>query len=317
MSERRDLIENRLRPIAAAIMNRIASATGGYNNASPYFFDEQNYENLEWKYTSTTGTDVRFYEPNQENLAYVEFNNIGVTSIESGELSAPILSEKAVSQVDLDLIDNFSDAPFEWEFNYSTTTSSTTREEFNAAVVASVQQSIWYGSSAYSPAGGVGGKTELELELAFAYERETENFTSSTKEHTLRTTVPPRTRMNIVQSRAVSSFTQQATTTGRLTFGVKCNQSGYSYFEFNSFDDMISAAQGFLPDTGQTETDDVIERWKANPLGEGDIDGASLDRLGAVRAIYEANALATVISEIKFERASTGDISVGSETIED
>ena len=309
---REDLIQNSLRPIAAAIAKEIAPAIPG-NSGMPLYFEHNDpyfdyTSGLRWTYTDETGANVKFYLPNNEDAAYIEFKNIRVSKVESGDLSLPVISDSSGdSDIELDVITNSSDGDTSLEFKYETLTTVTSEESFLATVEASLKQSIWYGTSQYSLTPGTGGKTELQLDLGFAYENKRQETSSDKKTQVLNVNIPARSIVSITQSQSVSKFNQDATTTGRLDFGIECHQRGHSQFEFDSFQDMISAARGYFPPTGRAETDRVVEWWKDEPVDES--------RIQEVIDTFDENGVSTVITRLSFERASTGKINIASQPL--
>ena len=299
---RKDLIENKLKPMALEILNKI-----GKHTHSPRHFwrNEWDGKTLEWEYFGN-GNDVRFYPPGERDWNYITFLNVRPDKIDKVEVENPVLMDEEIVDADIDSIRNENKTPLTWGFEYTKTVEDVEKEDVGASIALEIQQEIWYGVGE-GTGPGVGGKTTLKAQAEAKYNKAWERKTGISKTHKLELEVPANTKLSIVQNKGKAKYSQKTITTASIDFGVEMQQREQWYVKFDNFEDFVQAAGGYFPtkDSLGLETNNVIKHWKKNPIKEADSLKDSKESLGK----------ATIEKTVEFDRASTGDVKVKSESI--
>ncbi|MDA7993586.1 MAG: hypothetical protein MPJ25_11185, partial [Pirellulales bacterium] len=161
---RKDLIENKLRPMAIEILNNVAKHVDDARN----YWENKNWNevNLKWEYFNE-GNDVRFYENNAEREHnYLTFYNVRPDKIEKVEVENPVLENNEIVDADIDSIVNDNDTELDWGFQYTKTVEDSLTDNVGGSISALIEQEIFYGSGGKgSTAKGVGGNTKIALEI--------------------------------------------------------------------------------------------------------------------------------------------------------
>lgn len=295
---RKDLIENKLKPMALEILNKI-----GKNTYSPRHFwrNEWDGETLEWEYFSN-GNDVRFYPPGERDWNYLTFLSVRPDKIESVEVKNPVLTDEEIVDADIDSILNDNDGTLQWGFEYTKTVEDVEKEDVGTSIALEIQQEIWYGVGEGTAGTGVGGKTTLKAQAEAHYNKAWERKSGVSKTHKLNLEVPPNSKLSIVQNKGKAKYSQKTITTASIDFGIEMQQRNQWYVNFDNFSDFVNAAGGYFPekDSFGLETNNVIKFWKANPIAEAESLKDSKENLG--KAVIE--------KDVQFDRASTGDVKV-------
>lgn len=303
---RKDLIENKLRPMAIEILNNVAK----HVDDNRHYWENKNWNevNLKWEYFNE-GNDVRFYENDAEREHnYLTFYNVRPDKIEKVEVENPVLENNELVDADVDSILNDNDTELDWGFQYTKTVEDTSQDNVGGSISALLEQEIFYGSGGKgSTAKGIGGNTKIALEIEAHFEKAWTRKTGISKTHTLNLKIPGNYRMDIVQNKGRAKYRQMTRTTATLDFGVEIQTRGFWYVKLPSLDDFIQAVGGYFPTKNEygVETNNMIKYWKDKSR---DITHLK-DRL-------ESLGKAVVEKEVSFDRASTGDVKVKSERIE-
>ncbi|MDA7993434.1 MAG: hypothetical protein MPJ25_10395 [Pirellulales bacterium] len=303
---RKDLIENKLRPMAVEILNNVARHVEDNRN----YWESKDWSkvNMKWEYFNE-GNDVRFYENDAEKpWNYITFYNVRPDKIDDVEVHNPVLENNEIVDADIDSIVNDNETILDWGFTYTKVSEDTITDNVGGSISALLEQEIFYGSGGKgSTAKGIGGNTKIALEIEAHFEKTWNRKTAISKTHTLNLKIPANSKMEIVQNKGRAKYRQKTKTTATLDFGVEIQTRGFWYVKLPSLDDFVQAVGGYFPTKNEygVETNNMIRYWKKNPINI-DYLKDKLDSLG--KAVVE--------KEITFDRASTGDVKVKSKKIE-